>query len=225
MERAASLEGDKTQPQDAEMTLSTGLRSLDRRIADVTRSLSSSETKCDELESGVTADADSMGLKVAQNAGRLSATQAQLCEFLEACRSAEDTDESDVLRQAHAIMKSINRSSFSASVFVATNIVQTEKTHEVPSIGTATQDTGWVKRWFKDRSFGIITPKDGGEDVYIHWKQLVGTKVLKQEDTVSNDTEHDERKGKCKAVNCIVTPSGGCGKHDCGNDDIGLSFF
>ena len=43
---------------------------------------------------------------------------------------------------------------------------------------SAVQDTGWVKRWFYDKSFGFITPKEGGEDVYIHWKQLVGTKVL-----------------------------------------------
>ena len=42
----------------------------------------------------------------------------------------------------------------------------------------------------------------------------------KQEDTASYDTEYALRKGKCKAVNCIVTPSGGGGKHDSGNDDM-----
>ena len=62
------------------------------------------------------------------------------------------------------------------------NIVQTEKIHEVPFAGVAMSDTGWVKRWFND---GFITPKDGGEDVCINWKQLVGTKVLRQGDTVS----------------------------------------
>ena len=105
------------------------------------------------IESNVTANTDSMGLKLAQDAGRPSATQAQRGEFLEACRSAEDADESEALRQAHTIIKSINRSSSLASVPLATNIVQTEEIHEVPFIGTATQDTGWVKRWFKDRSF------------------------------------------------------------------------
>ena len=49
--------------------------------------------------------------------------------------------------------------------------------HEVPFTVVATSDTGRVKRWFNDRSFGFITPKDGGEDVCTHWKQLVGTKV------------------------------------------------
>ena len=103
-----------------------------------------------------------MGLKLAQDAGRLSATETKRDEFLEACR-LEDTDESE----GHAIIKSINRSFSSASVPLATNIVQTEKIHEVSIIGT------------------VITPKDGGEDVYIHWKQPVGTKVLKQGYTVS----------------------------------------
>ena len=33
---------------------------------------------------------------------------------------------------------------------------------------SAVQDTGWVKRWFNDRSFGFITLEEGAEDVYIH---------------------------------------------------------
>ena len=81
---------------------------------------------------------------------------------------------------------------------------------------------GWVKRWFNDRSFGFITPEDGAEDVCIHWKQVVGTKVLRQGGTVSDDTENDERKGKYKAVNCIVTRSGGGGKHVSGDDDMSV---
>ena len=85
----------------------------DRQIADVARSLSSSETKCDELESRVTANTDSVGLKLAQD--------------------------------ADAIVKSINRSLSSASEPFATNIVQTEKIHEVPFTGAATSDTWWVK--------------------------------------------------------------------------------
>ena len=119
-----------------------------------------------------------MGLKLAQDAGRVSATEVQLGELLEACRSAEDTDESEELRQAHAFTKSINRSFSSASsrgdvgknILVATTrtrkafpcpSVQTEKIHEVPFTGVATSDTGRVNRWFYDRSFGFITPEDG----------------------------------------------------------------
>ena len=40
--------------------------------------------------------------------------------------------------------------------------------------------------------------------MYIHWKQLVGTKVLRQG---SYDTEHDKSKGRQKAIKCAVTSS------------------
>ena len=70
-----------------------------------------------------------------------------------------------------------------------------------------TSDTGWVKRWFTDKSFGFIKHMDGGEDVYIHWKQLVGTKVLRLGDTVSYNTEYDKSKEMYKAIKCAVTSS------------------
>ena len=67
-EASRFAENDKTQSQDVEMTLSSGLSLHVRQIADVTRSVSFSETKC---ESRVTANTDRMGLKLAQDAGRL----------------------------------------------------------------------------------------------------------------------------------------------------------
>ena len=73
-------------------------------------------------------------------------------------------------------------------------------------------------RWLNDKSFGFLKPKNGGEDVYTHWKQLIGTKVLKRGDLVSYDTEYDKRKGKYKAANCMVIPSGG--KHEDGEEDL-----
>ena len=48
------------------------------------------------------------------------------------------------------------------------------------SLSGTTRDSGRVTRWPKDRSFGFTTQNDGGEDVYISWKQLIGTKALKQ---------------------------------------------
>ena len=87
------------------------------------------------------------------------------------------------------------------------NIVQTEKIREIPFTGAVTSDTGWVKRWFNDRSFGFITLRDGGEDVCINWKQLVGSKVLSQGDTVSCNTAYDNSKGTYKIINCTVTSS------------------
>ena len=106
--------------------------------------------------------------------------------------------------------RSWSRTNGTSSAAASTSVKLADETlpPEITEYG-AVQDAGWVKRWFNDWSFGFITPKEGGEDVYIHLKQLVCTKVLKQEDTVSCDTEYDERKGKYKAVNCIVSPSGG----------------
>ena len=54
-------------------------------------------------------------------------------------------------------------------------------------------------------------PNDGSDDVSIHCKQLSETEELQEGDTVSYDTEHDDRKGKDRSFNCTVTSSGGGG--------------
>jgi len=59
-------------------------------MADFARRVSSSEAKCDELTSGVAAKADSIGSRLAQEAGRLSAMESQLGALHGACRSAEE---------------------------------------------------------------------------------------------------------------------------------------
>ena len=83
-------------------------------------------------------------------------------------------------------------------------------------VGAARSITGSVKKWFKRKGFGFITPDDGGEDQFFLRTQLVDTEGLRQENTVSYDTDY----GKCKAVYCIVTSSGGGGNHDDGGDDV-----
>ena len=40
-----------------------------------------------------------------------------------------------------------------------------------------------------------MTLDDGGDDVFIHRKQLCDTEKLPQRDTVSYDTDHDDGKG------------------------------
>ena len=83
--------------------------------------------------------------------------------------------------------------------------------HRCSPIFVAMSETSTVKKWFGDTGFGFFAPDDGGDDVFIHCKQLVDTEVLEQGDTVSFDKEYDDRKGKYKASNCTMTSGGGGG--------------
>merc|ERR1719284_605853 len=85
-----SAEEAKTQSREAEKAVSSGLNSIESQMADFARRVSSSEAKCDELASGVAATADSIGSRLAREAGRLSAMESQLGALHGACRSAEE---------------------------------------------------------------------------------------------------------------------------------------
>lgn len=80
-----------------------------------------------------------------------------------------------------------------------------------PNSATAMSKTGTVKKFFEDKGFGFIVPDDGGDDVFIHVKDLVNAEGLEQGDQVTFDTEYDDRKGKYKASNCSSTGGGGGG--------------
>ena len=69
--------------------------------------------------------------------------------------------------------------------------------------------TGTVKKFFEDKGFGFISPDDGGDDVFIHVKDLVDTEALNQGDEVTFDTEWDDRKQKYKGSNCSLKHGGG----------------
>jgi len=68
--------------------------------------------------------------------------------------------------------------------------------------------TGTVKKFFEDKGFGFITPDDGGDDVFIHIKQVNG-ESLEAGDTVTFDTAWDDRKGKMNGANCFFQLSRG----------------
>ena len=71
-----------------------------------------------------------------------------------------------------------------------------EVTTAVRSVGAARSSTGSVKKWFKGKGFCFITPDDGGEDMYIHCKQLVDTEGLQQGETATCDTEYIKVQGR-----------------------------
>merc|ERR1712138_365959 len=80
--------------------------------------------------------------------------------------------------------------------------------------------TGVVKKFMEDKGFGFITPDDGGDDVFIHIKQVDGGE-LSEGDKVSFDNEWNDRKGKYNANNCTVLSSGGGGGYGGGGGGKG----
>ena len=61
--------------------------------------------------------------------------------------------------------------------------------------------SGTVIFFNSDRGFGVIQPKDEGEELFVHVTRIVDGKVLQQGDICSFDIEYDDRRGKYRAVN------------------------
>ena len=71
-------------------------------------------------------------------------------------------------------------------------------------------ETGTVKKWMDGKGFGFITPADGGEDVFVHVKQVAGGEDLAEGDQVTFDKAWNDQKGKYNAEN-VTGPGGGGG--------------
>ena len=63
--------------------------------------------------------------------------------------------------------------------------------------------TGKVKRWVAEKSYGFITPDDGGLDVFVHISAVVGNQALQREQSVSFEAEPGPRGVQAKNVRSL----------------------
>merc|ERR1712226_1766650 len=71
--------------------------------------------------------------------------------------------------------------------------------------------TGTIKKFFEDKGFGFVSPDDGSDDVFVHVKDNAELEGCEAGDTVTFDSEYDDRKGKYKGVNLSCKSRGGGG--------------
>jgi CspA family cold shock protein len=63
---------------------------------------------------------------------------------------------------------------------------------------------GTVKMYDEDRGFGFIAPDDGGADIFVHAKAIVGASVLQPRQAVEFETVFDQARGKYRAADVRV---------------------
>jgi len=71
--------------------------------------------------------------------------------------------------------------------------------------------SGTVKKWFSDKGFGFITPDDGGDDVFVHFRALTNAEALSEGEQVTFEVQYDEVRGKYKAASCTSSGGGSSG--------------
>jgi cold shock protein len=64
--------------------------------------------------------------------------------------------------------------------------------------------TGLVKMYDENRGFGFIQPDDGGVDLFVHAKSIVGASELTPGQTVEFESEFDRDRGKYRATDVRV---------------------
>ena len=87
-----------------------------------------------------------------------------------------------MIRQAHFPKCVVGQSE---DVPVSQSHEDTVEMTTVRFVGAGTSSTGSVKRWSKALGFSFTTPDDGGEDVHIHCKQLVGIDGLQRGESIA----------------------------------------
>ena len=64
-------------------------------------------------------------------------------------------------------------------------------------------NSGTVKWFNAEKGYGFISNDDGGEDVFVHFSDIVteGFKTLEEGQKVTYSIETDDRNGKVRATN------------------------
>ena len=68
-----------------------------------------------------------------------------------------------------------------------------------------------MKVWNAAKRFGFIVPYDGSEDIFVHYRALVGAEALMPGDCVTFETEYDDQRGRFRAAGVYVTSGAGMG--------------
>ena len=63
---------------------------------------------------------------------------------------------------------------------------------------------GTIKMYDEDRGFGFIKPDDGGPDIFVHAKSIVGASTLIPAQMVEFESVFDQARGKYRAADVRV---------------------
>jgi cold shock protein len=63
---------------------------------------------------------------------------------------------------------------------------------------------GTVCTWNEERGFGFIKPDEGGADVFVHAKSVIGASMLHPSQRVEYDAVFQPASGKYRASDCRV---------------------
>lgn len=80
-----------------------------------------------------------------------------------------------------------------------------EQAFQMSQFAAGLKRSGLVKVWFEEKSYGFLTPNDGGTDVFVHRSALKGCAMLFQGSTVAFDTKWDPTTTKEIATSCVCT--------------------
>jgi len=99
-----------------------------------------------------------------------------------------------------------------AMLFCTTYLAPMVRTGAHMARAAVRMETGVAQRWNAQKGFGFIQPDDGGDDIFVHFSEILDGRMLEEGATVSFTKVFDPRKGKERAEKV----TGGCEGDDAG---------